>query len=98
MSHYYLQVERLDEEGACAFYFAMGSKEEALPRRIGVQLDIYRKQGFLIIHFQKRPNLKHARREDGVRLKILLIEREEPLGLCANADWDFGGDDASVLH
>lgn len=91
MSYFYLQVSRLDSEGACAFFYPMGQDNSKVQARLVTYLDNYRDKGFRIIHFHDKPLCKHATRKDGVKLELLVVKKERPIQLAMNVDWR--GDD-----
>lgn len=100
MSYFYLQVDRLDGQSACAFFYPMGQDKSKVQARLANYLDSYRDKGFRISHFPDKPLCKHAiRKSDGVKLELLVVMKETPLRMALNVDWN-GGDDAdhAAIH
>jgi len=96
LSHFYLQVSRLDEESP-AFFYPMGHDPHKVRDRLPTYLDSYREKGFRIMHFPDRPLCKHAiRKSDGVKLELLVVMKETPIQLALNVDWRGDDGDAAV--
>lgn len=99
MSYFYLQVSRLDGKSAGEFYYPMGRDPQKVHDRLCTYLDSYREKGFSIIHFPAAPLTKHAaRKKDGVRLELIVIEEERPLLLGSNVDWRGDDENHATVH
>lgn len=98
MSHFYLQVDRLDEKAACVFFYPLGSQPGNVMQELETRLDFYRQQGFTITDTAKNPLCKHATREDGVKLELLVVMKKTPLPMSLNVDWRGGDTDAATVH
>jgi hypothetical protein len=96
--YFYLEVDRIDAESVGAFYYPLGTEPgDKLVERFVRRLEVYRRQGFQIIHFEKRLGYKEATRSDGVTLKLTIVHSKQPMELGANVGWE--GDDAcTTLH
>lgn len=97
MPYFYLQVDRLDAQTLMPAYFLICADADTLDERIAARLQWYRDQGFQMVHYPDRPTFKTARRAaDGVKLEMLIIQRDTPLATCCNLGED---DDASpAIH
>lgn len=99
MSYFYLQVDRLDGESACAFFYPMGCDPHKVTDRFATYLDSYRDKGFCIVHLPGKPLCKHAiRKSDGVKLELLVVMKETPLKLALNVDFQGGDDEHAAIH
>lgn len=99
MKYFYLQVDRLDETTLMPAYFPMGSDPDTLDARVGAALDRYRNMGFQIVHYPDRPTFKTARRAvDGIKLEIIVIQRDQALPTYCNLDAEDNTDDDAAIH
>jgi hypothetical protein len=98
MSYFYLQVDRLDGESACAFFYPMGQDSSKVQARLATYLDSYRDKGFRISHFDDKPLCKHATRKDGVKLELLVVMKETPLKLALNVEWSGDDENHATAH
>lgn len=90
--YYYLLVDRTDEESAGACYMPMGTSRESARVKVSAMLERYRRQGFVIAHFDMRPHYWQAMRKDGVHLELMMIVRATPLSIHGRPD------DAPAIH
>lgn len=99
MKFYYLQVDRIDADTLAPIYVFMTNDAENLDERVGGQMDFYRRQGFQILHFPDRPTYKTARRaSDGVKLEMIVIQRDTPLATYCNLSSEDFEDGDPAIH
>lgn len=97
--YFYLKVDRLDGESVGAFYYPLGTEPGAkLVERIVRRLEFYRRKGFQITHFEKRPGYKEATRPDGVKLELTVMHCKQPMQLAMNVEWEVDDENHATLH